>query len=226
MSICSFNSSNLFEIASSEPFPSTMVVVSFPTVTFLAFPNHSELNLSNFIPFSSDTTVPPVSTAISSNIAFFLSPNSGALTATTFKIPLILFTTSVERASPSKSSEMINSDLFCCDTDSNNGSISLMCWILLSVIRIKGLSNTEVIVLLSVTKYGDLYPLLNCIPSTVSRYVSPVLDSSIVTTPSLPTLSIAVAINLPTSGSLLPEIVATCSICNSSFTSSDNCSLR
>ena len=51
--------------------------------------------------------------------------------------------------------------------------------------------------------------------STVSKVVSWVLLSSTVTTPSLPTLSIAVAIKFPISGSLLDEIVATCLICSS-----------
>ena len=45
--------------------------------------------------------------------------------------------------------------------------------------------------------------------------------SSIWTTPSLPTLSIAVAINLPTSGSLLADIVAICSNWSSEVMSSD-----
>ena len=48
--------------------------------------------------------------------------------------------------------------------------------------------------LLFVTKYGDLYPRSNCIPSTTSSVVSPDLDSSIVTIPSRPTFSTAVEI--------------------------------
>jgi hypothetical protein len=51
--------------------------------------------------------------------------------------------------------------------------------------------------------------------------VSPVLDSSIVTIPSRPTLSNEVAIKLPISVSLLPEIVATSLICESSVISVD-----
>ena len=46
-------------------------------------------------------------------IAFFLSPNSGALTATIGNIPLILLTTIVDNASPSISSAITNRDLFC-----------------------------------------------------------------------------------------------------------------
>jgi hypothetical protein len=59
-----------------------IVVFSLPTVTFLALPNQLVSNLSNRIPFSVDTTVPPVNVAMSSKMAFLRSPNSGALTAT------------------------------------------------------------------------------------------------------------------------------------------------
>ena len=46
--------------------------------------------------------------AISSSIAFLLSPKPGALTAATLRDPLILLTTIVARASPSMSSAIIN----------------------------------------------------------------------------------------------------------------------
>ena len=49
--------------------------------------------------------------------------------------------------------------------------------------------------------YGDKYPLSNCIPSTTSKVVSSACDSSIVITPSLPTLSIASDMNFPISSS-------------------------
>jgi hypothetical protein len=45
---------------------------------------------------------------ISSNIAFLLSPKPGAFTAAIFKAPRSLFTTNVDKASPSTSSAMIN----------------------------------------------------------------------------------------------------------------------
>ena len=54
---------------------------------------------------------------------------------------------------------------------------------------------------------------------SISRYVSPDLLSSIATIPSRPTFSRAVAIKLPISSSLLPEIVATALICASSLMS-------
>ncbi len=53
----------------------------------------------------------------------------------------------------------------------------------------------------SVTKYGDRKPLSNCMPSTKSSSMPNVLDSSTVTTPSLPTLSMASAMTSPTAGS-------------------------
>ena len=83
--------------------------------------------------------------------------------------------------------------------------------IFLSVNKMYGLSKSASILSLSVTIYCDRYPLSNCIPSTTSKEVSIPLDSSIVITPSLPTFSIASAINLPTS-SLADEIEATCAI--------------
>ncbi len=50
----------------------------------------------------------------------------------------------------------------------------------------------------SVTKYGEMYPLSNCMPSTNSSSMPKVFDSSTVTTPSLPTLSSASASTSPT----------------------------
>ena len=61
-------------------------------------------------------------------------------------------------------------------------------------------------------KYGDRYPLSNCIPLTTSKVVSAVFPSSTVITPSLPTFSMASAMSLPISGSLFADTVATCSI--------------
>jgi len=56
-----------------------------------------------------------------------------------------------------------------------------------------------------------MYPLSNIIPSTTSEYVSAVLDSSMVITPSEETFSIASAISLPTNSSA-EETVATLAI--------------
>eukprot|EP00982_Pelagococcus_subviridis_P000608 5143-Pelagococcus_subviridis.AAC.1 len=58
---CSHRSS----IASFSPAPSRMIVSSLDTVTFFAVPSMSSPTWSSLCPRSSDTTVPPVSTAMS-----------------------------------------------------------------------------------------------------------------------------------------------------------------
>ena len=62
--------------------------------------------------------------AISSRISLRRSPKSGALTATTFKIPRALFTIKVASASPSTSSAITNNDLFWAETASRIGNNS------------------------------------------------------------------------------------------------------
>ena len=57
-------------------------------------------------------------------IALRRSPNAGALTATAVKVPRILFTTRVERASPSTSSARMNSGLPDEMTFSSSGRMS------------------------------------------------------------------------------------------------------
>ena len=83
-------------------------------------------------PLSSEITVPPVKIAISSSIAFLLSPNPGALTAAIFKDPLILFTTNVASASPSTSSAIINKGFPVWATGSKTGRRSFILEIFLS----------------------------------------------------------------------------------------------
>ena len=61
---------------------------------------------------------------MSCSIALRRSPNPGALTAAALKVPRILLTTSVARASPSTSSAMIRSGLPDCMTFSSTGSRS------------------------------------------------------------------------------------------------------
>ena len=61
---------------------------------------------------------------MSASIALRRSPKPGALTATELKVPRILFTTSVARASPSTSSAMITRGLPDCMTFSSTGSRS------------------------------------------------------------------------------------------------------
>ena len=61
---------------------------------------------------------------MSCSIALRRSPKPGALTATDLKVPRILLTTRVARASPSTSSEMMTSGRPDCMTFSSTGSMS------------------------------------------------------------------------------------------------------
>ena len=63
---------------------------------------------------------------MSPSMALRRSPKPGALTATDLKVPRILLTTRVDRASPSTSSEMMSSGLPDCMTFSSSGSRSLI----------------------------------------------------------------------------------------------------
>ncbi len=105
------------------PDPLTIVLFSLSTLTLFADPRSLSFTFSSLIPRSSEITCPPVRIAISSNIAFLLSPNPGALTATTFNPPLSLFTTKVAKASPSTSSDIIIKGLPACTTASKRGTI-------------------------------------------------------------------------------------------------------
>ena len=80
---------------------------------------------SSLRPTSSEITVPPVRIAMSCSMALRRSPKPGALTATDLKVPRILLTTSVDRASPSTSSERMSSGLPDCMTFSSSGRRSL-----------------------------------------------------------------------------------------------------
>ena len=82
---------------------------------------------------------------MSSNIAFLLSPNPGALHAATLTTPLILFTPKVAKASPSTSSAIINKDLPALATPSKIGKRSLILAIFLSCSNIIGSSNSVII---------------------------------------------------------------------------------
>ena len=110
----------------ASPAPSTMVVSSLVTTTLRAWPSRSSVAFSSERPTDSEMTWPPVRIAMSWSIALRRSPKPGALTATALNVPRILFTTSVARASPSTSSEMIASGLPACMTFSSSGSRSLM----------------------------------------------------------------------------------------------------
>ena len=121
-----------------------MIVFSLLTSIFFARPRSSSLIFSKVSPTLSEITVPPVNIAISSSIAFLLSPKPGALTATVLIIPLILLTTNVARASPSNSSAIINNGLLSFATCSNVGSKSLIFDIFLSCKSMYGSSSNAI----------------------------------------------------------------------------------
>ena len=91
---------------------------------------------------------------MSCSMALRRSPKPGALTATDLKVPRILFTTSVDSASPSTSSAMIASGLPDCMTFSSNGSRSLTLEILPSWMSRYASSSCASIRSVSVTKYA------------------------------------------------------------------------
>ena len=186
-----------------------MIVFSLPISTRLACPRSSKVTFSKVKPTSSAITCPLVKMAISSNIALRRSPKPGALTAQVFKIPRILFTTKVAKASPSTSSAIINSGRLDLATCSKTGNKSRILLIFLSNKRIYGFSIITTCFSGLLIKYGDKYPRSNCIPSTTSSSSSKDLPSSTVITPSLPTRSIASAIRSPILVSLLAEIEPT-----------------
>ena len=154
-SICALIWAILPAIASLSPAPSTITVFSFWTLTDLARPSCSIVVSLSSSPTSSEITVPPVRIAISSSIAFLLSPYPGAFTATTLNVPLSLLITSVVRASPSTSSAMISNLAPLCTICSSNGRISWMLEIFLSVIRMYGLSRFASILSISVAIYAE-----------------------------------------------------------------------
>ena len=144
-----------WEIASGFPAPSTITVLSLSTVTLAAWPRASIVASFNSRPRSSVITVPPVKMAISSSMALRRSPKPGALTATTLKVPRILFKTRVGRASPSTSSAIIKSGRLLWRILSRSGKISWIFEIFLSVIKMYGFSRSATIFSLSVTMYCE-----------------------------------------------------------------------
>mmetsp|Transcript_1777 Transcript_1777/g.2732 ORF Transcript_1777/g.2732 Transcript_1777/m.2732 type:complete len:225 (+) Transcript_1777:564-1238(+) len=108
-------------ISSAFPAPFRIIVSSLETVTFLACPRASAPMSSSFTSRSSLARVAPLMTEISCKLAFLLSPNPGALTATTLRPPRSLLITRVARASDSTSSATISKGDPCRDMDSRIG---------------------------------------------------------------------------------------------------------
>ena len=95
---------------------------------------------------------PPTRIAISSSIAFLLSPKPGALIAQHCKVPLILLTTRVARASPSISSAISIKGLPSLVIFSRTGKISFILLIFFSLIIMYGSLRTHSILSESVIK--------------------------------------------------------------------------
>ena len=93
--------------------------------------------------------------AMSSSIALRRSPKPGAFTAQVFKMPRMLLTTKVAKASPSISSATINKGRPAFATCSNVGSKSRMLEIFLSYNKTKGLSKIATCFSGVLMKYGD-----------------------------------------------------------------------
>jgi hypothetical protein len=124
-------------IASGLHFPSTIIVLSFEQITFSAFQRNAISTSSSLYPNSGVIKVAHVTAEISNNISFFLSPNPGALIATTFNTHLILFKTNEAKASHSTSSAIITISFFhVAATDSNIFMISFIELIFWSVNKI------------------------------------------------------------------------------------------
>src|SRR3954467_4870749 len=118
-------------MSAPAPEPSMIVVFSLPTSMRLAWPRSASVTFSSVRPTSSEITLPPVRIAMSSSIALRRSPKPGALTATTFRMPRMVLTTSVASASPSTSSATISSGRPDLATCSSVGSRSRMLLIFL-----------------------------------------------------------------------------------------------
>ena len=91
---------------------------------------------------------------MSSSMALRRSPKPGALTATTFRMPRMVLTTSVASASPSTSSAMISSGRPALATCSSVGSRSRMLLIFLSNSSTNGLSRIAALLLGVVDEVG------------------------------------------------------------------------
>uniref|UniRef100_A0A224XVI4 Uncharacterized protein n=1 Tax=Panstrongylus lignarius TaxID=156445 RepID=A0A224XVI4_9HEMI len=153
--------------------------------------------------------MPPVAMAISCRVAFLLSPNPGAFTAATCRPIFSLFTTSVERASPSISSAIITSGFLLEFAYSRAGMIDCTDDIFFSESNSRQSWNSTLAPLVVLMKYGEIYPLSNFMPSITSSSSFNVLPSLTVITPSFPTFFIASEIRSPIFLSPLAEIVAT-----------------
>ena len=195
-----------------------VITVFLSSVTaFSAFPRQSMVIRSISSPSSSLITVAPVKNARSCTVSCLVGPKPGKSMILTLILPFTLFIIRADFSCCSTSATISNSFLFFI-TCSSIGCILRTLGILLPTIKTSGSSSTQRCLSVSVIKCGDVIPQSNCTPSTTSTYVFSVSDSSIKTTPSLPTLVYASEIILPKTRSLLQLILLTSSSM-SSFTS-------
>jgi len=152
-----------------------------------ASPRQSVSIKSRSSPSSSFKCLAPTKKAKSSTVSILVGPKPGKLTMLTLILPFTLF---IRRAAFTccSTGATINKERLFFITCSNIFCILLILGISDETINTNGLSSSHTCLSLSVTKCGDVSPESICTPSTTSTYVSSVGDSSINTTPSLPTL--------------------------------------
>mmetsp|Transcript_19663 Transcript_19663/g.47665 ORF Transcript_19663/g.47665 Transcript_19663/m.47665 type:complete len:228 (-) Transcript_19663:666-1349(-) len=150
------------------PEPPKTIVSSLVTFNVSHSPKAVISICSSFMPVSSDTTSPPVSTAMSCNMALRWSPKPGAFTAHTCSPPLSLFSTKVANASPSTSSATISRGRWSLDTCSSTGRILCTFEIFLSCMSTSGFVISTTCALALVQKWGEMNPRSKRMPSTTS----------------------------------------------------------
>jgi len=152
-----------------------------------ASPRQSISIRSRSSPSCSLITLAPTRNARSATVSSLVGPKPGRSIMFTLMLPFTLFIHKAAFTCWSTGATISNGRLVFI-TCSNTVCIFLMFGISEDTINTNGLSSSAICLSLSVTKCGDVSPESICTPSTTSTYVSSVGDSSINTTPSLPTL--------------------------------------
>ena len=139
-----------------SPAPSTMSEFSLVTLTVFAVPSMSMVTSASVMPRSFETTVAPVTAAMSSRMRLRRSPKPGALMATQLKVPRSLLSRMVASASPSTSSATRNSGRPVLIIDSSSETMSWMLATFWSVSRMNGSFRFASIFSASVAMYGEM----------------------------------------------------------------------
>ena len=156
-------------------------------IAVYACPKQSISIRSKSSPSCSLITFAPTKNAKSATVSSFVGPKPGRSIIFIFILPLTLFISKAALTCCSTGAT-ISKARFSLITYSNTFCIFLILGISDDTINTNGLSSSQTLLSLSVIKCGDVSPESTCTPSTTSTYVSSVGDSSINTTPSLPTL--------------------------------------